>query len=76
MPVERAEHGVDVGAQAELALPVVVIALVGETQLVLQIAETVVHRRGGEYEHFHGNAAANHAVHEPFVAVHAAGRFG
>ena len=46
------------------------VALVGEFQLVSEIGKAVIDRRRRQHQHLGRNAAADHLVHEPRIAVH------
>ena len=64
-----AEHGIDVRRKPELFRPIVVVALVGQCELVLQVAEPVVHRGRGQHQHFRPHAPADNLLQKLLVPV-------
>lgn len=64
-----AEHHIDIGRKPELPGPFIAFVAVGQFELVLQIAETIVHRGGGEHKHLCRHAGMDDLVEELLVSV-------
>ena len=62
-----AENFLDTVAGVELGAEFFGFAFVGEGELVFEIGEAVVHRRGGKHQDLGLHAGADDLVHEPFV---------
>ena len=64
-----AEHQVDRFVEPELPGPCVRVALVGELELVVKVAEPVVDGRGREHQHLGLDAVLDHLVEQPLETV-------
>ena len=65
-----AEHRLDIVLKAQLLRPARGVAPVCQGELVAQVAETVVHGRGGQHQHLGLHALFDDLLHEQLVAVH------
>ena len=64
-----AEHHIDIGGKPEPPGPFIAFVAVAQFELVLQIAETIVHRGGGEHKHLCRHAGMDDLVEELLVSV-------
>ena len=53
----------------EFAVPKFRLALIRQCDLIFQITETIVDRRGREHQNFGGNAFADNPVHQSGITV-------